>query len=159
VSGLKEYSVAWCIPSRVLCQFYNDLPVRFRISRLDRPDVHDFGEDDPNIPLFGNVSDNGKRRFSVTRIKKVAKNSFRVDVRYECLRGKARGRFVTFVTHPSFSHELEDAYELFSEIRNGVATNYFWARSPFTVAAIGDGGDTALTYNIAKFPERPKEMT
>jgi hypothetical protein len=52
----------------------------------------------------------------------------------------------------------EDAYELFSEIEDGVATNYFWASSPFTVAAIGDAGDTALTYNIAKFPGRPKEM-
>jgi hypothetical protein len=158
VSELKEYKVAWCIPARVLCQFYGDLPVRFRVPRSDRPDVHDFGEDDPNIQLFGNVSDNGQRRLSVTRIKR-NKNAFRVDVRYECLRGEpARGRLVTFITHPSFSNRLEDAYELFSDVKAGVATTHFWADSSFTVAAIGDGGDTALTYDIGKFSDRPKDM-
>lgn len=158
VSVLEDNRVAWCIPSRILCQFYHDLPVRYRVSRPDRPDVHDFGEDDPNIPLFGNVSDNGKRRFSVTGIEKEAQDKVRVDIRYECLHGRARGRYVTFITHPSFSRAKEDAYELFSEIEEGVATNYFWAGGAFTVAAVGDGGDTALTYNIAKFPGRPKEM-
>jgi hypothetical protein len=158
VSGLPDSTVAWCIPARVLCKFVTDLPVRFRIPPSDRPDVHDFGNDDPNIPLFGAVSEINGRRFAVTRIKKDGSN-YRVDVRYEC-RGKPqpRGRFVTFITHPSFSDRLEDAYELFSEVKNGVADNHFWAGSSFTIAAIGDGGDTALTYDIAKFPGRPKGM-
>jgi hypothetical protein len=157
VSEYHEYDVAWCIPAGVLCQFHPHLPVRFRIPRSDRPEIHDFGEDDPNVPLFGNVSDNGKRRLSVTRIKKQTNGKFRVDVRYECLRGEpARGRFVTFITHPSFSNRKEDAYELFSEVRDGVATNHFWTESSFTIAAIGDGGDTALTYDIKTFSGRPK---
>ena len=110
VAELHPYRVAWCIPARVLCRFHPDLPVRFRIPYSDRPDVHDFGEDDPNVPLFGNVSDNGKRRLSVTRIKR-ANAKFRVDVKYECLQGSARGRYVTFITHPSYSTRLEDAYD------------------------------------------------
>ncbi len=48
--------------------------------------------------------------------------------------------------------------ELFSEVADGVAENYFWTQSSFTIAAIGDGGDTALTYDIAKFPDLPKGL-
>jgi hypothetical protein len=157
VGGIEDHKVAWCIPSRLLCRFYERLPVRFRVPRIDRPDVHDFGEDDPNVPLFGSVSDNGKRRLTVTEIEKVS-SGYRIHVRYECLRDKPRGRFVTFITHPVMSKAHEDAYELFSEIEDGAATNYFWSKYAFTVAAIGDAGDTALTYDVAKSPLRPKGM-
>ncbi len=119
--------------------------------------MHDFGNDDPNIPLFGGVSEIDGRRFAVTRVKKDG-GQYRVDMRYECSGEPARGRFVTFITHPSFSDPLEDAYELFSEVKDGIAENYFWTQSSFTIAAIGDGGDTALTYDIAKFPDLPKGM-
>jgi V8-like Glu-specific endopeptidase len=157
VTELHEHKVAWCIPARVLCRFYPDLSVRFRVPQADRPDVHDFRHDDPNVPLFGNASHNDKRRLQT----KVTKDSgeFRVDVRYECLPGHpARGRYVTFVTHPSLSSPEEDAYELFSEVEDGIAANYFWTKSSFTVAAIGDGGDTALTCDIGKSPGRPKDF-
>lgn len=157
VSGLENRNVAWCIPSRLLCRFFPKLPVRFRVSKPDRPDVHDFRADDPNVPLFGTVSDNGARRLTVTKVKK-DKWGFRVDIRYECLKGEPRGRFVTFITHPMMSRDMEDAYELFSELDGKVATNYFWSKYAFTVAAIGDGGDTALTYDVAAFPDCPEGM-
>jgi hypothetical protein len=68
------------------------------------------------------------------------------------------GRFVTFITHPSFSGQWEDAYELFSEVEGGGADNHFWVSGTFMFAAIGDGGDTALTYDIATFPGCPNDL-
>lgn len=162
VSELADRKLAWCIPSRALARFVPDLPVRFRMTAVDRPDVHDYDEDDPNIPLFGTTSETDVRRLSITGIEEDEEDEdeegYVVNIRYECLNGvKPRGRFVTFVTHPSFAHEDEDSYELFSELIDGVAETWFVAKGPFTVAAIGDAGDTALTCDIAASRHCPEE--
>jgi hypothetical protein len=60
------------------------------------------------------------------------------------------GRWVTFVTHPSFERDEEDAYELFAEVIGGEATQWVEAWGSFTVAAVGDAGDTAITQNLRK---------
>jgi hypothetical protein len=70
-----------------------------------------------------------------------------------------RGGYVTFVMHPSFTREEEDAYELFSLLDDiGVAENHFWCEESFTVAAIGDAGDTALTLDLSKVRPRPRHF-
>jgi hypothetical protein len=144
VTELTEQKVAWCIPSRTISAFNRELRVRFRIPESDRPRIHDYGEDDPNLLLFGPVSENTTRRLTA-RISK-AGDHFRVDLKYETLDGNRtmRGGYVTFVMHPSFTSEEEDAYELFSLLNEkGVAENHFWCNESFTVAAIGDAGDSA----------------
>jgi hypothetical protein len=154
-SGLPGERVAWCIPSRLVARFHPELRVRLRVVRADRPDIHDARDDDPNRELFGTASESSRARLSVTKITR-ARGGHRVYVRYECLpdgTAPPRGRCVTFITHPRFDKEWEDAYELFSDLEDGVATNYFWTKWPFTVAAIGDAGDTALTYDISRHPD------
>jgi len=123
---------------------------------MDRPEIHDFHQDDPNASIFGTVSETAERRLSITEVRK-KEGAYRVYIKYECIgKQEPRGHYVTFITHRSFTRRHEDAYELFSELRHGVATNYILATSSFTIAAIGDGGDTALTINIAQSPLRPK---
>jgi Trypsin-like peptidase domain len=142
-----NHKLAWCIPSRTLSRFHPTLPVKFRIPTSDRPIVHDQETDDPNVDLFGQVSDNGERRLtaSITREGKLN----RVDLRYECLEGfPPRGEFVTFITYPDFEQDDEDAYELFERLVDGVAETYIFPSSAFTVAAVGDAGDSALTVDL-----------
>jgi Trypsin-like peptidase domain len=157
VTELNEQKVAWCIPSRTIAAFNPELRVRFRIPESDRPRIHDYGEDDPNLLLFGPVSENATRRLTA-RIR-TAGSHFRVDLKYETLdRNRTiRGGYVTFVMHPSFTSEEEDAYELFSLLdESGVAENHFWCIESFTVAAIGDAGDTSLTLDLGKVRPRPR---
>ena len=96
----------------------------------------------------------------------------------ECLLGAPppRGQYVTFITHPSFCDEGEDAYELFStlelEERNKEknkgtkkekksegtwrAETFFYLESGFTVAAVGDAGNTVLTLNLSELERKPR---
>ncbi len=64
VSELYDDGVAWCIPSQLMCRFYPDLLVRFRVPEADRPVVNDYWHDDPNVQIFGIVSENGQRRLT-----------------------------------------------------------------------------------------------
>ncbi len=153
VTALYPSGVAWCIPSRVLCRFYNDLLVRFRIPPGDRPIINDFDSDDPNAQLFGAISDDGERRLTAS-VKKSDGNWFVVTAMFECLAKSrpARGGYVTFVTYPDFKMAKEDRYEIFALMNNGRAEVTFGADGNFTFAAIGDGGDTALTLNLEQIP-------
>ena len=156
VTELSEERVSWCIPSRILCRFHPSLQVKFRIPKPDRPQIHDYEEDDPNLQLFGNLPNNGIRVLRAA-IRKRGPH-YRVDLKYKVLSQEepARGGYVTFITHPSFSSRKEDAYELFSRVnRKGVATTHFYCTESFTVAAIGDAGDTALTVDLAQVKPRP----
>lgn len=148
VSELHQWEISWCIPSRILCCFYSDLPVRFRIPPSDRPVIHDYWEDDPNVQLFGTVSADGKRKLTA-RVKERT-NDYRVRLTYSCEPSDPpRGQYVTFITYPDFlDKDHEDAYELFSTIKDNVAENEIYPKSLFTVAAIGDAGETALTLNL-----------
>ncbi|MCW5596610.1 MAG: trypsin-like peptidase domain-containing protein [Rhodocyclaceae bacterium] len=151
VTELAEENVSWCIPSRRLCEFFPELRVRFRVPPKDRPVIHDRYIDDPNKQLFGNAADNGQRRLHAT-IKK-RKKHYVVKVNYECSKGvRPRGHFVTFITYPDFKKKNVDAYELFAEIQQyeGMwrAIQEFYPNELFTIAAIGDGGDTVLTLDL-----------
>jgi Trypsin-like peptidase domain len=153
VTELSDDSVAWCIPSRQLCAFYPQLRVRFRICRADRPEIHDYWDDDPNVDLFGSISDIRSRRLLAEVDHRNTK--FRVKLRYECsARRPPIGHFVTFITYPDFAKPREDAYELFADVRRDDRTGAWFAEQTikpnylFTVAAIGDGGATALTLNL-----------
>ena len=159
IAELNEKKVAWCIPSRRIAAFYRGLNVRFRIPKADRPRIHDYEEDDPNLQLFGTVSKNASRSLSA-RIKKVG-SRYRVELTYRTLDGTEtmRGGSVTFVTHPSFARRSEDAYEIFSRLNEtGVAKTHFWCTESFTVAALGDAGDTALTLDLSKVRPRPSRF-
>lgn len=140
--------VAWCIPSRLLCQFFPPLKVKFRMPMGDRPVVHDYWEDDPNIQLFGTISDNGVRRLCAKIRGK--KGDYKVQLSFEPATGAAplRGGYVTFINYPDFTDEDEDAYELFAPIIGGKAETEIELENLFTVAAVGDAGDTALTLNL-----------
>ena len=152
VTESANEGVSWCIPSRILCQFHGDLPVRFRIPPADRPLIHDYDTDDPNIALFGTVASFGTRRLTATVWNR--SGGFRVELKYECVGRAPRGRFVTIITYPDFAQDDEDAYELFAELRKSrtgeswSATQEIYPDELFTVAAVGDGGDTALTVNL-----------
>jgi hypothetical protein len=60
------------------------------------------------------------------------------------------------VTYPNFKKEKEDAYELFAIVNEGKAEQEFYPKGFFTVAAIGDGGDTALTLDLDQMWEASK---
>jgi hypothetical protein len=160
VTELAREHVSWCIPSRRLCQFYPELRVRFRIPPCDRPVIHDKATDDPNARLFGRLDDNGRRRLHA--VVREYDDHYTVHLYYECQRDHPpRGHFVTFVTHPSLRDEEGDAYELFAQVepnktRTGWrATQACHAKDLFTVAAIGDGGDTVLTLDLEGAPRGP----
>jgi hypothetical protein len=147
VTEVRERKISWCIPSRIVCRFYNELPVRFRIPPNDRPHIHDYELDDPNVQLFGTISDDGSRRLKA----KVTERSedYRVKLTYSAYGGNPIGKYVTFVTYPDFRQEHEDAYEVFAELADAKATNTIYPTNLFTVAAIGDAGDTALTIDLS----------
>jgi hypothetical protein len=149
VSEYSQQEVAWCIPSRRLSRFLPDIPVRFRIVPSDRPVIHDLEEDDPNLQLFGEVSDDGDRQLTASVKKRVS--GYRARIEYRRIKGSppARGRLVTFVTYPGFGTDGEDSYELFSHIKDDMAWQEFYPADLFTVAAFGDAGDTVLTLDLA----------
>ncbi len=161
VLELSKDHISWCIPSRRLCEFYPEFPVRFRIPPGDRPVIHDYELDDPNKELFGILDDNGHRRLTAT--VREHEDYYTVNVFYECTQGSPppRGRFVTFITYPDFENEGEDAYELFAEVKkrksglSWYAEQEFYPDELFTVAAIGDGGDTALTLDLDEVTKTP----
>jgi hypothetical protein len=163
VSELSDVGVAWCVPSRILCRFFPELPVRFRIAINDRPQIHDYRVDDPNVHIFGTISKT-KSRLIIAKVESRnlpnTKNPFWATVTYECLPGSesSRGKFVTFITYPDFLNDREDNYELFGVIKNNSAKATFACSEGFTVAAIGDGGDTALTLNLSKLKNKPKRF-
>jgi hypothetical protein len=154
VTEYARDNVSWCIPSRRLCQFHSDLHVRFRVPPMDRPVIHDSAVDDPNRQLFGELSDNGQRRLSA--VIREQKHDYIVNVYYECAQGSPppRGHYVSFITYPNFKKKREDAYELFAEVKKPkgkgkwIAEQEFYPDELFTVAAIGDAGDTVLTINL-----------
>jgi hypothetical protein len=163
VSELSDVGVAWCVPSRILCRFFPELPVRFRIPTVDRPKIHDYRRDDPNVNIFGASSESNGRQLSAeveSRNLPNANNPFLATVTYECLLGSnpSRGHFVTFITYPDFVNDREDNYELFAAIKNNSTKVSFACSAGFTVAAIGDGGDTALTLNLSKLKDKPKRF-
>ena len=150
VTEQASLGVSWCIPSHILSLFYPQLAVRFRIAPSDRPAVHDLEIDDPNLQLFSEISNNGSRTVEARIIER--KHDYRVDVTYRILpAGEAeRGQWVTFITYPGFGQPTEDAYELFAKIEGGKAEQSFEPLELFTVAAIGDAGDTVLTLDLEK---------
>lgn len=157
VSELSDRGVAWCIPSRLLCLFYNNLLVRFRMPPPDRPQINDYGEDDPNLQIFGTISDNGHRKLRTVITWDKEDERYVAKATYKCRKGSPppRGGYVTFITHPSFTSDEEDAYELFARLDEGKATVEFYPEEGFTLAAVGDAGDTALTLNLSKIREKP----
>jgi S1-C subfamily serine protease len=157
VSEAVKHEIAWCIPSSILSRFFPALPVRFRIPPSDRPPIFDYSDDDPNVQIFGQALSDAGRALKVT-VKKSGE-SFKVSLAVEPSDGAKplRGKYVTFITHPSFSNREEDAYELFSEIgADGIARNHFWCDESFTVAAIADACDTVLTVDLAQVKGKPK---
>jgi hypothetical protein len=153
----RTRGLAWCVPSRLLCRFVPELPVKFRIPPDDRPSINDREVDDPNADLFGTVSNNGERRLTawVGDGEKLT-----LHARYEALKGAPppRGAYVTFITYPDFKWAKEDAYELFERIDGRTAETYFYPKQGFTVAAIGDGGDTVLTLDLCSVKGAPKSF-
>lgn len=163
VTELASHDVSWCIPSRRLCEFHPDLRVRFRIPPSDRPVVHDWESDDPNVTLFGSASENSSRRLRATLSQE--DGYYSVTATYECLEGRTspRGLIVTFVTHPDFTEEAEDGYELFADLQTSddgltwSASTTFEPTDLFTLAAVGDGGDTVLTLDLQELANHERE--
>lgn len=151
----SEHQLAWCIPSRLLCQFIPSLQVRFRMPPGDRPVIHDYDLDDPNLSIFGTTSELPHRRLDA-RARRTKGGYWEVKVRYRCdMKHPPRGRSVTLITYPDFTSKNEDAYELFSELddRGRAKFTIYPEECDFTIAAIGDGGDTALTFDLSKAPK------
>jgi hypothetical protein len=151
VTELSSSNVAWCIPSRRICHFLPDLRVRFRIPYEDRPVINDWYFDDPNIDLFGLQNQlNGRSLTATVRYWGEGWRKYKVDLTYQVAPDSPppRGQLVTFVNYPDFKRSRADGYEQFDELQGLIATNWIYAEDLFTVAAIGDGGDTALTLNL-----------
>ena len=143
----------YCITSQALCEFFPELPVRFRIPKKDRPKIKDFDVDDPNVELFGTDSEKNGRRLTAT-VEKQDKH-YVVRMKYEVDKGAplAKGRFVTFITYPDM-----DPYEIFADIGDTrkVDEECYPLVPDFTIAAIGDGGDTRLTLNLEDLAKQTK---
>jgi hypothetical protein len=107
------------------------------------------------------TSDNGERRLTATvreaNDEDPEPEGFVATAPYECLPGSSppRGGYVTFITHPSYTDDDEDAYELFARLENGRAQVEFYPEESFTIAVVGDAGDTALTIDLKKVEGRP----
>lgn len=158
VTAITRVGVAWCIPSRLLCQFYPELYVLFRIPPSDRIQIHDYESDDPNVRLFGNASRKDGRELAAKIEER--KDHYEGTLTYIC-RSKTippRGHYVTFILHSSFTEEDQDSYELFAELKDGVAETQFYPGESFTVAAVADGGDTALALDLKNIPDKPKSF-
>lgn len=160
---LFDSRVAWCIPSRRLSLFHRSLLVRFCIPEPDRPVIHDYWEDDPNVQLFGERSRRGGRILTATIEQEQEKDGgmrrFCVKATYRRLRGSPppRGGYVTFVTYPDFKRDGLDAYLLFGKLNSrGNAYVEFYPDEAFTLAAVGDAGDTALTLDLSLVRRKPK---
>lgn len=156
VTELHQHDVSWCIPSRRLCEFHPDLLVRLRIPLMDRPPINDSAEDDPNPLIFGTRAEDGSRSLTAVVVEADGKDrrygKFKATLTYTVTDPEKppRGGFVTFVTYPGFGGEDEDAYLLYSKVdKSGLATTFFFPAESFTVAAVGDAGDTALTFDLA----------
>lgn len=160
VTALFPSGVAWCIPSRVLSRFYDRLLVRFRIPPCDRPIIHDYNQDDPNTVLFGTRSDNGYRRLTAQIFEQKGQKLFKAVARYECRpqSPKSRGGYVTFITYPDFTSQQQDNYEIFAKLNGHSASVTFYPDSSFTIAAVGDAGDTALTLHLKDASIRPRSF-
>jgi hypothetical protein len=124
---------------------------------MDRPTIHDRDADDPNKELFGELNDNGQRRLEA--VVREHEDYYTVNLFYNCVRDiPPRGHFVTFITYPEFGDEEEDAYELFAPVeqrKSGLgwtATQELRPAELYTVAAIGDAGDTVLTLDLEGLP-------
>ncbi len=152
VTELAKHDVSWCIPSRRICEFFPDLRVRFRIPQKDRPVIHDYEADDPNVDLFGSQSSVNARSLKASILE--YDDYYDVTVVYECTGSAPRGHFVTFITYPDFEQANQDAYELFAEVKAGDdkitwrAETNFEPVDLFTIAAIADGGETVLALDL-----------
>lgn len=142
-----------CLTAPALCSIYPELPVRFQIPDAERLAIRDFKTDDPNVEFFGTEAEKNGRKLSAT-IEKDERGRPVVKMKYEIEMGApmARGRFVTFITYP----DMKD-YQIFEEIGDTrkVDAKCYPAFPDFTIAAIGDGGDTRLTFDLAKLPQPP----
>lgn len=139
-----------CLKNSALCSIYRQLPVRFRIPDADRPVIRDFKTEDPNVNFFGSGSERNGRKLSAT-IGKDENGRPVVKMKYQIEKGSPppRGRFVTFITYP----DMKD-YQIFEEIGDTrmVDAECRPAFPDFTIAAIGDAGDTRLTFNLEELP-------
>lgn len=138
-----------CITSRMLCAFYPELRVQFRVPESDRPKVTDLAVDDPNTKFFPNgPSESNGRRLSAEILERLGNNAFRVRMTFNVLpnASTARGHFVTFLTYPN----MGDEYQIIREVPpTGPVEAICNPLIPdFTIAAIADGGDTRLTLNL-----------
>jgi hypothetical protein len=151
VSGTDRHIA---LSASLLCKFYPDLGVQFKIPQADIPKINDPEADDPNVELFGEVSEQNGRRLTAT-IKERG-DRYEVMATYECLGDlPPRGRFVTFITYPDFGEDYQIVVEL---DETGKATAEFHPTMPdFTFAAIGDAGDTRLTLNLETVTATPAE--
>ena len=160
VTELARNDVSWCIPSRRLCEFVPDLRVRFRIPPVDRPVIHDYSEDDPNVDLFGNVPHEGERQLSATVDE--YKEYYAVTVTYELSRRRATAARSLRDVHnlPGLQKGEPGRVRTLCGVERSddgltwSATQEFEAADLFTVAAVADGGDTALTLNLDEVPKR-----
>jgi hypothetical protein len=156
VAAEKHTGLSWLIPARLLAACCHELEVRFRVPKSDRPEIHDWELDDPNTELFGTSSESEGRRLTA----EITRDSghYIVSVRYECAGNPPpRGGSVTFITYPDFCEDSQDAYELFAPLENGVASQEIYPIDLFTIAAIADAGETALTLNLETlWKERPR---
>lgn len=156
VGLVDERDPTLCITSARICEVFPDIGVISRIPDADRPKITNYSVDDPNAEMFGNVSDNGKRRLTATLVERHPDGFSRVRMTYEVLPNSPApaGRFVTFLTYP----DMKD-YELIAELdASGKAEVEASPFVPdFTIAAIGDGGETRLTLNLMEIvkPEAP----
>ncbi|MBE7496855.1 MAG: hypothetical protein HS117_18085 [Verrucomicrobiaceae bacterium] len=149
-----------CITSARICEVFPDIGVISRIPEADRPKIKNYSVDDPNAEMFGNVSDNGRRRLTATLVERHPDGFSRVRMKYEVLPNSPApaGRFVTFLTYP----DMKD-YELIAELDSSGKAEV--EASPFvpdfTIAAIGDGGETRLTLNLMEIvkPEAAPVVT
>jgi len=145
----------FCIPSPLLCRFCPELPVRFRIPKSDRPQIEKLSVDDPNVGLFGLASERNGRELTAT-LERNENNTYRVTMRYNIdeKAAPARGHYVTFITYPNMGSEYELIEEIGNERKVEAICNPLIA--DFTIAAIGDGGDTRLTLNLKEVLKQSK---
>jgi len=144
VAGVREEVI---VDASVLSQFVPSLPVKFRVPPSDRPKLKDRSKDDPNVKLFGSVTEANGRRLSARKSRN-PNNTWHVRMTYEVLQDAlpARGKFVTFLTYPNMGAD----YEIISVIGNmsKVVMSCEPLFSDFTIAAVGDAGDTRLTFDL-----------
>jgi hypothetical protein len=139
------------MPASRLCRFATELGVYFQIPESDRPKKVDPSVD-YNANFFPGTRAEENGRKLTAQLEQLPNRTYRLTMMYEILDDAqlTRGKYVTFVTYPNMGKNYQITEAIAGNRKVSVVCELLIP--DFTIAAIGDGGDTRLTLNLKNLP-------